>query len=53
MAGINYPEMAVGVDTLRETLRVMVAAIMAEGFTEEQAREITTGIMRRVPKDDD
>lgn len=52
MANIDYSEMAVGVDTLRETLRVMVAAIMAEGFSEEQAREITTGILRRTPKDD-
>jgi len=41
---VNYVELAESIDNLRETLRAMVAAVMADGFTEEQAREIVTGV---------
>jgi hypothetical protein len=43
---VDYEQIAQGVDELRETLRVMVAAVMAEGFTDEQARDIVTGLWR-------
>lgn len=47
-----YAEMAEGVDMLRETLRVMVAAVMNEGFTEEQARDIVTGLLGRINREE-
>lgn len=43
---INYEELATAVDEMREALRVMVAGIVADGFTDEQAREIVVAIMR-------
>lgn len=48
---VDYLKMAEGVEDLRETLRVMVAAAKAEGFTEEQARDIVAGLWRSVGTD--
>lgn len=49
---INYEELATAVDEMREALRVMVAGLMADGFTDEQAREIVVSIMRMSQPDD-
>lgn len=46
VGAMNYERLAQGIDELRETLRGMVAAVMAEGFCEEHAREIVTAIFR-------
>jgi hypothetical protein len=48
---MDYKELAVGLDNLRETLRAMVAGVMQEGFSEEQAREIVTGVFAANRKD--
>jgi hypothetical protein len=42
---VDYKTLADGIEKLRETLRAMVAGIMAEGFTEEQARDITVAVL--------
>lgn len=39
----DYQQMAQGLDDMRELTRAMVAGFMSDGFTEEQARIITTG----------
>lgn len=39
-------QMIEAVDQLREVSRGMVAALMSDGFTEEQAREIVVGVFR-------
>jgi uncharacterized membrane protein YebE (DUF533 family) len=44
---LDYAELAQGLDQMREVLAAMVAALIADGFTEEQAREITTAIFSR------
>jgi uncharacterized membrane protein YebE (DUF533 family) len=48
---MDYEQIAITVDEFRETLRVMVAAAKAEGFTEEQARDIVAGLWRSVGTD--
>lgn len=42
--------LATAVDEIRETLRAVVAGLMNDGFSEEQARAIATGIMARMGK---
>ena len=44
-----YVELAEGLDIMREALNAMVAGLMADGFSEEQARDITTAILTRKP----
>jgi len=46
-----YNDLADGLERLRETLQAMVAAIMEEGFSEDQARDITTAILCRSTAD--
>lgn len=48
----DYVAFAVSLDYMRETLRAMVAGLIEDGFSEEQAREITTAIMSRKLDDD-
>lgn len=48
----DYAMLAEGLDEIREMLRAMVAAIVADGFTEEQARSIVTGWFTLVGKGD-
>lgn len=36
----QYEDFAKALDEIRENLRAMVAGLMADGFTEEQAREL-------------
>lgn len=43
--------LATAVDQIRETLRAIVAGLMDDGFSEEQARTITTGIVARMGKE--
>lgn len=44
-SSINYTELAEGVDVMREILRAQVAGLMADGYSETQARWITVGLM--------
>lgn len=43
----DYGELANGIDDVRETLREMVAGLVADGFTDEQARTIIAGVFAR------
>lgn len=42
----RYELLARGVDEIREMVRAVVAALVDDGFTDEQAREIVTAIYR-------
>ena len=39
--------LADSIEEMREVLRAMVAGLIADGFTEEQAREIVVSIIAR------
>jgi hypothetical protein len=41
----RYEELASGLDDMREVARAMVAGLVADGFSEEQARWLVVGIM--------
>lgn len=43
--GIDYEALATGLDQYRECLRAMVAGLMADGFTDAQARALVTRLM--------
>lgn len=45
-SGINYEEIAKQVENFRETQRALVAGLLADGFTDEQARDIVAGLWR-------
>lgn len=45
MKPTDYSEFAAALDTIRELLRATVAGLMADGFSEEQARQIATHII--------
>lgn len=42
----QYEQFAQVMDEIRELLRAMVAGLVADGFTDEQAREIVTAMWR-------
>lgn len=42
----QYEEFAKALDEIREMLRATVAGLVADGFTDEQAREIVTGLWK-------
>lgn len=42
---IDFKLLADSMDEIREALNAMVAAMVSDGFTEEQAREIVTSLM--------
>lgn len=48
-----YEELAEGIDLMREHIRAMVAALVADGFTDAQARELVVAIFTRKPGDSD
>jgi len=45
--GVDYEELAQGIEQLREVLAAMVAALMEDGFTEREARAISAATMTR------
>lgn len=45
MRPTDYSEFAIALDTIRELLRATVVGLMADGFSEEQARQIATHII--------
>jgi uncharacterized membrane protein YebE (DUF533 family) len=47
---VDYRALAEGIDEMRESLRAMVSGLTADGFTEEQAREIVTAVLRQSGK---
>lgn len=55
--GINYVELAEGIEAFKEVIGAQVSALVADGFSDEQAREIVTGLWRSTgrptPGDDD
>jgi hypothetical protein len=42
--GLDFKMLAETMDNLRETLKVMVAGVVADGFTEPEARAIVAGM---------
>lgn len=42
---IDFDELAASIETMREAFRAMVAGLVADGFTDEQARAIVVAIM--------
>lgn len=49
-SGVDYRQMAEGTDEMREMLRILIAAVKAEGFDDRQARAIVAGIMGVKPE---
>jgi uncharacterized membrane protein YebE (DUF533 family) len=39
----NYQALAEGIDEMREMVRAMIAGLVADGFSDEQARAIVAG----------
>lgn len=50
--GIDYEALATGLDQYRECLRAMVAGLMADGFTDRQARALVTRLMAGTPEEE-
>lgn len=50
---INYEELAQGIEQMREMIRAMVAGLVADGFTDEQARAIIAGMFAMTPPKED
>jgi len=41
---MDYEELAVAVETMREAFRAMVAGLIEDGFTDEQARQLVVAV---------
>lgn len=48
-SGMDFAALADSIDELKEILRSMINSLITDGFTEAQARIIVTGILGRVP----
>jgi hypothetical protein len=48
----DYQELADNLDQMREILRAMVAGLIADGFTEQQARELVVSVVAQKPTED-
>ena len=44
----QYEELAKALDEIREMLRATVAGLVADGFTDEQARELVVALWKNV-----
>jgi len=47
----DYEELAANVEQMREIFRAMVAGLTADGFTDEQARDLIVSIMTKQSKE--
>lgn len=45
---LDYEDLARATDALREMVNAMVAGLVSDGFTNEQARDIVAGSFRAV-----
>lgn len=50
---MDYEELAKSVDNVRESLRALVAGLMEDGFTDEQARSLVVSMFQMFAKADD
>jgi uncharacterized membrane protein YebE (DUF533 family) len=50
---IDYEELAGNIEQMREIFRAMVAGLIADGFTDEQARALIVSVMTKKDDDDD
>lgn len=50
---IDYEKLAESIEETREALRAMVAGLVDDGFTDEQARQIVVAIMIHEPEESD
>jgi hypothetical protein len=51
--GVDFHEVAQGVDEFREVVRALVAGLIADGFTEREARALVAGFWASRIKDDE
>lgn len=51
--GVDYQELAVGIDEMREAIRAMVAGLVEDGFTDEQARIVVVAGLSFTQEEDD
>jgi uncharacterized membrane protein YebE (DUF533 family) len=49
---MDYEKLAQALEEVRETLRAMVAGLVADGFTDEQARSIIVSMYAQLAKPD-
>jgi uncharacterized membrane protein YebE (DUF533 family) len=45
---MDFDELAKAIEEMREVLRAMVAGLVADGFTDEQARALVVSVMTGV-----
>lgn len=50
---IDFEELAAAVENMREGFRAMVAGLVADGFTDEQARALVVAIMTNKRDEDE
>jgi hypothetical protein len=49
---IDFDELARSIEEMREIFRAMVAGLVADGFTEEQARVLVVEVLTRKEQSD-
>jgi uncharacterized membrane protein YebE (DUF533 family) len=49
----DYEELARSVENMREIFRAMVAGLIADGFTDEQARALVVSMVTSMKSDDE
>jgi len=49
---MDFDELAKAIGEMREVMAAMVAGLMADGFTDEQARELVVSIITRSESDE-
>lgn len=52
-SNVDYEKVAKGAEQMREVIHAMVAALVADGFSDEQAREIIAGLWRVAGRGED
>ncbi len=50
---LDYEELAAAVAGMREALRAMVAGLVADGFSDEQARQLVVAMYTRETGEED
>lgn len=49
---IDYEELAASIDAMREAFRATVTGLVADGFTDEQARALVVAIFTNRPSEE-
>lgn len=51
--GLDYETLAQAIDATRETVRALVVGLMADGFSDSEARDIVAGLFRNLRRTDE